>query len=243
MIKKSVLLALTTTLGLFSTIARSEGWVGYMNVFDNNAGAKGGYIFGNAWALGDLKTTVAVSNTGTYLGDQLVLEPNFNTYANALGGNDADRAFWTNSTNGGATAGLAGNKFMEANTFVETATISTSSASFAGTVDSYTLAGGYSAVAFIKVLNPNNGWSLDVYETSNLVSGATFNLSADLTTHQGKILQLGFSVSGLNANADNGSLGNATVTVAAPIPEPSAYSAFAGLAAAGLALGLRRKRR
>lgn len=228
MIKKSALLALATTLGLFATSARSEGWVGYMNVFDNNAGAQGGYVFGSGWGLGDLKTTVAVSNTGTYQGDQLVLEPNFNTY------NAAD-GFWAN--------GAAGNKFMEANTFVETASISTTSAAFSGTIDSYTLASGYTAVAFIKVLNPSNGYSQDVFQTSNLVSGSTFNLTADLTAHQGKILQLGFMVSGLNANPAGGSLGSATVTVAAaPIPEPSTYTAFVGLAAAGLAVGLRRKR-
>ncbi len=229
MTKKSVLLALTTALGLFASTARAEGWVGYMNVFDNNAGAPGGYIFGNPWGLADLKTTVAVSNTGTYLGDKLVLEPNFNTYA------DNNDGFWRN--------GLFGNKFMEANTFVETASINTASASFAGTIDSYTLAGGYSAVAFIKVLNPSNSYSLDVYQTANLISGSTFNLAADLSAHQGKILQLGFSVSGLNANAANGSLGSVAVTVGAPIPEPSTYSALVGLAAAGLAVGLRRKRR
>ncbi len=192
--------------------------------------------------FGDLKTTVAVSNTGTYQGDQLVLEPNFNTYSNSLSGNDADRAFWTNSTDGGVTAGSAGNKFMEANTFVETASISTASAAFSGTVNSNTLAGGYTAIAFIKVLNPSNGYSQDVFQTANLVSGSTFNVTADLTAHQGKLLQLGFMVSGLNANPA-ASPGSATVTVAAaPIPEPSTYTAFVGLAAAGLAVGLRRKR-
>lgn len=243
MIKKTTLLALATSLGLFATSARSEGWIGYMNVFDNNGGSQGGYIFGSGWGVSDLKTTVAVSNTGTYNGDQLVLEPNFNTYANSLAGGEADRAFWTNSTDGGVTAGAAGNKFMEANTFVETASISTASTSFSGTIDSYTLAGGYTAQAFIKVLNPNNGYSTDVFQTANLVSGSSFNLSADLSAHQGKLLQLGFMVSGLNANPGGPSLGNVTVTTAAaPIPEPSTYSAFVGLVAAGIALGLRRKR-
>jgi len=228
MIKKTTLLALSTTLGLFATIARSEGWTGYMNVFENNGGSQGNYAWGSPWGVSDLKTTVAVSNTGTYIGDQLVLEPNFNVY------NAAD-GYWAN--------GAAGNKFMEANTFVETASISTASASFSGTIDSYTLAGGYTAIAFIKVLNPFNGYSLDVFQTANLISGASFNLSADLASHQGKILQLGFAVSGLNANPAGPSLGNVTVTTtAAPIPEPSTYSAFFGLTAAGMALGLRRKR-
>lgn len=227
MTKKSSLLALLSILGLFSVTARAEGWVGYMNVFDNNAGSAGGYIFGSGWGLPDLKTTVSVSNTGTYLGDQLILEPNFNTYS-------ASDGFWAN--------GLVGNKFMEANTFVETASISTNSASFSGSVDSYTLASGYSAAAFIKVLNPANGYSLDVFQTWNLASGSTFNLSADLSAHQGKILQLGFMVSGLNANPAGPALGSATVTVASAIPEPSSYAMVFGLVAGCSALGRRRRR-
>lgn len=241
MTKKSYLLALLSILGLVSATARAEGWVGYMNVFNNNAGSAGGYIFGSGWGLPDLKTTVSVSNAGTYLGDQLILEPNFNTYANSLGGNDGDRAFWTNSTNDGVTAGSSGNKFMEANTFVETSSISTNSASFSGSIDSYTLAGGYTAAAFIKVLNPANGYSLDVFQTWDLASGSTFNLSADLTAHQGKILQLGFMVSGLNANPAGPGLGSAIVTVASAIPEPSSYAMVSGLVACGAALGRRRR--
>ena len=232
MLKKLSLVGLLSVAGLFSNSALAEGWVGYMNVFDNNAGSQGGYVFGSGWGLGDLKTTVGVSNTGTYQGDLLVLEPNFNTYSNSLNGNDNDRAFWTNSTDNGVTAGAAGNKFMEANTFVETASISTASAAFSGTVNSNTLAGGYTAIAFIKVLNPSNGYSQDVFQTANLVSGLTFNVTADLTAHQGKLLQLGFMVSGLNANPA-GSYGSATVTVdAAAIPEPSSFA----LIGAGIAL-------
>lgn len=243
--KKSSLLAPVSLLGLLLTSsAYSEGWIGYVNVFANNAGSQGGYIFGSSWGVTDLKSTVAVSNTGTYLGDQLVLEPNFNTYVNSLAGNDADRAFWTNSTDGGATPGAAGNKFLEANTFVETPSISTNSVNFAGVVNSYTLAAGYDAAAFIKVLNPLTGYSLDVFQTYDLASGGSFNLSADLSAHQGKILQLGFMVGGLNANPANGDLGNVTVTIAAAaIPEPSSYAATFGLMAGGLALGLRRRRR
>lgn len=241
MLKKLSLVGLLSVAGLFSNSALAEGWVGYMNVFDNNAGAQGGYVFGSGWGLGDLKTTVAVSNTGTYHGDQLVLEPNFNTYSNSLSGNDADRAFWTNSTDGGVTAGSAGNKFMEANTFVETASISTASAAFSGTIDSYSLAGGYSAIAFIKVLNPFNGYSQDFIQTANLVTGSTFNLTADLTAHQGKILQQGFMVSGLNANPA-GMSGSAVVTVAAAaIPEPSSF-ALIGAGIALFAASTRRRR-
>ena len=230
MLKKLSLVGLLSVAGLFSNSALAEGWVGYMNVFSNNAGSPGGFVFGSGWELADLKTTVAVSNTGTCQGDQLVLEPNFNAY-------NATDSFWA--------AGAAGNKFMEANTFVETASISTAStdsAAFSGTIDSNTLVGGYSAIAFIKVLNPLNNYSLDVFESANLVSGSTFNLTADLSAHQGKLLQLGFMVSGLNANPAAGSYGSATVTVdGASIPEPSSF-ALIGAGIALFAASTRRRR-
>ncbi len=222
---------------------RADGWVGYMNVFNNNAGTAGGYVFGSGWGLADLKTTLTNDAAGTIFGDQLQLEPNFNTYANSLGGNDGDRAFWTNSIDGGVTPGAAGNKFMEANTFVETNPITTASASFQGTIDSYTLASGYTALAFIKVLNPGNGYSTDLFTSYDLASGSSFAVTADLSAHQGKLLQMGFVVSGVNANPSGPALGSALVTVtAAAVPEPASFAAvFGGLSIAFA--GLRRRRR
>lgn len=207
---------------------RADGWIGYMNVFNNNAGTAGGWVFGNGWGLADLKTTVTNDAAGTIFGDQLQLEPNFNTY------NAAD-SFWAN--------GALGNKFMEANTFVETNPITTASASFQGTIDSYTLASGYTAQAFIKVLNPANSYSTDLFNTYDLASGSAFLVTADLSAHQGKLLQMGFVVSGLNANPSGPALGNALVTVtAAAVPEPASFAAiFGGLSIAFA--GLRRRRR
>ncbi len=230
-------------LGLVTPSLRADGWFGYMNVFNNNAGTAGGWVFGSGWGLGDLKTTVTNDAPSTIFGDQLRLEPNFNTYANSLGGNNADRDFWTNSIDGGVTAGPSGNKFMEANTIVETNPINFPSASFHGTIDSYTLASGYTAQAFIKVLNPGNGYSTDLFNTYDLSSGSFYTITADLAAHQGKLLQMGFVVSGVNANPSGPALGSALVTVTATaIPEPSSFAAlFGGLSAAFA--GLRRRRR
>lgn len=229
--------------GLLASSLRADGWFGYMNVFNNAGGTAGDYVFGSGWGLADLKTTITADVPGTIFGDQLRLEPNYNAYANSLNGSNEDRAFWTNSSNGGVTAGALGNKFMEANTIVESANIGVSSASFHGIIDGYTLASGYTAQAFIKVLNPGNGYSTDLFNTYDLANGSYFTINADLSAHQGKLLQMGFVVSGVNANPSGADLGSALVTVTATaIPEPSSFAAiFGGLSAAFA--GLRRRRR
>ncbi|MEX2381338.1 MAG: PEP-CTERM sorting domain-containing protein [Opitutales bacterium] len=229
--KKIFLAALLSVAGLFSATAHADGWLFHMNVFENDAGSPGAFQFGSGWAPADMKTTLLQSNVGTYFGDQLRLEPNFNTYANAVASGDpGELAYWTDGAGGG-------NKFMEANTYIEVGTIATPTASFSGTVDSYTLDSAYDGLAFIKVLNPATGWSLDLFETYDLSLLGSFALSADLSAHQGKVLQYGFLVSGLNANPDD-ILGNADVSV---IPEPSTYAAiFGGLALLG-ALAYRRR--
>ena len=237
MLKKLSLVGLLSVAGLFSSSALADGWQGYMNVFATGTGIVGdGYQFGSGWGLADVRTTIVTDVGGTTIGDQLRLEPNYNTYANSPGD-----AYWRN--NGGA--GPLGNKFMEANTFVETGSIVAPSVNFSGTVDSYTLASEFTAVAFIKVLNPGNGFSIDVFETFNLNSGAQFSLNADLSTHAGKILQLGYAVYGTNANPANENInGSVLVTVApaAAIPEPSSF-ALIGAGIVGLFAASSRRRR
>lgn len=230
---------------LVSPSAFAGNWIGYMNWFLNSGtapvGAQGAYQNGSFWGVPDIKTTVVTSNPGTIIGDQLILEPNYNTYTNSLAGTNGDREYWTNSSDGGVTAGPYGNKWMDANTFEETASIAVPSYTFQGTVTANSLNTSlYTAEAFIKVLDPLAGFATVLNNRVALPSSGAFSLTSDLTAFQGKLLQVGFAMNGLNANiADAGTNGSVSVTV---VPEPST---IAGLATAGmcaLAVGLRRRR-
>ena len=234
-------LAIAAVLAIAATTASAGNWVGYMNVFQNASGTEGAYIFGSGWGVPDLATTVVTSNPGTINGDELVLRPNFNTYTDSLGGSNADRAFWTNSSNGGATPGPLGNKWMNASTLVETGTLSQASYTLAGSVTSNSLNTSlYTAKAFIKVIDPNNGYAIVLNDQVTLPASGPFVVTSNLTPYQGLTLQVGFSMDGLNANpADAVSYGSVGVSV---VPEPSTYAllAFGGCAAAALRRRIRR---
>jgi hypothetical protein len=210
-------------------VASAGNWTGYMNVFFNSSGSQGGYIFGSSWGVSDLKTTISNSNAGTIIGDQLVLQPNFNTYADSLAGTNADRAFWTNSSDGGVTPGPLGNKWLNASTYEETASIAVPSYTFSGNVTSNTLNTGlYTAKAFIKVLDPGAGYSTVLNDSVTLPASGPFIVTSNLSLYQGKLLQVGFSMDGLNANpADAVSYGSVGVSIAA-VPEPSTWAMAAG---------------
>ena len=239
--RSSAFLALAAVLAISATTASAGDWTGYMNVFQNAAGSQGAYIFGSGWGVSDLKTTISNSSAGTIIGDQLVLQPNFNTYADSLGGTNGDRLFWTNSSDGGATPGPLGNKWMNASTYSETASLAVPSYTLAGTVTSNSLNTSlYTAKAFIKVLDPNNGYATVLNDQVTLPASGPFVVTSNLTPYQGLLLQVGFSMDGLNANpADAVSYGSVGVSI---VPEPSTYAllAFGGFAAAALRRRIRR---
>jgi hypothetical protein len=215
------LCCMAAAMTLASTAVRADGWIGWMNVFNNASGSQGSFVFGQSWGVSDLKTTVTTSNPGTIVGDQLTLQPNFNAYAN----NPGD-AFWRD--NGGA--GPNGNKWMEANTYAETNPIAVTSYTLQGTVDANDLDTNlYSAEAFIKVLDPGAGFATVLNDRVALPASGPFVVTSDLSLYQGKLLQVGFTMNGLNANpANEVAFGSVAVTV---VPEPSSL----GLAAIGLA--------
>ena len=175
------------------TVSGSSAWIGYANVFGLDGTS---YEFGSGWGLADVKSVV---NIGT---NSVTLYPNFNTYANAV--TPTDIAYWRN--------GSIGNKIFEGNTFVENAALAGQVLTFSGNVVSNTLASGYTAVAFIKGLNPATGYSADVNVSVPLVSGQAFTVTTTTAIPAGLIVQYGFTIKGLNGNpANEVALGNVVV--------------------------------
>ena len=81
-----------------------------MSWFDKNVdGTKGGYLNGNY--LGNRESSAS------YVDDTITLSPNTNAKRDIA--DDAGRAYWSNSPDGGITAGPDGNKWMEASYFLE----------------------------------------------------------------------------------------------------------------------------
>lgn len=199
------------------TVDVNATWLGYMNVSDNPADGTpncGGFCFGSPWAIPDLQTVIGATN--------IILQPNYNGYANSLGGSDADRDYWTNSSDGGVTAGPLGNKIMEASTFVEPgAGFNGQDLTFTGNVDTNNLGGNWTAEYFIKALDPGAGFSdaLSGAYVITLPASGVFSVTvtgAELTP--GLIIQYGFRIYGINANPAN-EVANGSVVV-----EPVALS-------------------
>ena len=178
------------------TVDETKEWKGYMSV-TNPSGANDG--FADFWEFDKLKSSF---NSGN-----IVLQPNFSTYSAALTQDNAARAYWTNSSDGGVTAGPLGAKMMQATSFVEPgATFNGKDLTFQGTINANTLSSDYTAKFFIKALDPSNGYS-DVFngeKIMDLPASGDFSVSAtadELAT--GLIIQYGFEIIGLNANPDD----------------------------------------
>ncbi|MEY3000354.1 MAG: hypothetical protein RL648_568 [Verrucomicrobiota bacterium] len=194
-----------SVLGQFNaTVDPNANWVGYMNVF-NLPSNGGGYVFGDSWGTADLP-----ANFGAGV---LTLGPNTNTY-------NPNDAFWVDATTG------AGNKSLEANFFVEDPGLRGQTVNFSGTVQSNTLTQDYTAIAIIKVLDANAGYSLAFSDSAPLVAG-NFNLSLQIPAGTNYIPQYGFQVVGPNAPSGHG-FGSVVVTA---VPEPSTVALLGGLGA------------
>jgi hypothetical protein len=205
-------------------------WKGFMNVFENDNGAQGTYLFGSDWGTTDLRANAQGGDTTI-----LDLRPNTNAYADSLRGTEADRVYWTNSDDGGATPGPDGNKWLEASYFLEAPDDNTAwngkRLTFSGTISNFTLNNRYSTVAFIKTLDVDDGYATVQNEVFSITSTGDFELSLDI--QEGNyVAQMGFTMSGLNANPNTDwglvELKNLEATVV--VPEPSTYALLAGFA-------------
>ncbi len=192
------------------TVDPGFNWIGYMNVFElpENGGA---YVFGSAWGLPALPATF--NSLGV-----LQLGPNTNTYT-------PGDSFWVQPDGDG-------NKWMDANVYVEDTTLLGDTLTFSGRTIENSLASPYTSQAFIKVLDANAGYATVAAVYAPLVTGDHFSISLAIDNVAGYIPQFGFVTDGPNANPDL-DLGRVRV-----VPEPT--SLLLGLVFAG-AFILRRR--
>ncbi|GMV27489.1 MAG: hypothetical protein AMXMBFR58_35200 [Phycisphaerae bacterium] len=195
------------------TVDSSATWYGYMNVFELPSNG-GGYLWGSPWGLADLPAS--------FTGDVLRLGPNTNTY-------QPGDLYWVNPDG-------SGNKWMNANIYGESNAIINETVNFSGHTLLNSLVSGYESRAFIKVLDPSQGWATILSVFAPLSTGNDFNLSLAIPNTAGLFTQWGFETNGANANpATVDQLGHVEV---GPIPAPASL-ALVGLG--GLVAGRRRR--
>ena len=179
--------------------------IGRMDVFgldEFNEPNFNDYLFGSAWGLADVKSTVGASS--------IVLEANYNTYANNPG-----NAYWRNN----AGAGPAGNKWMVATTLkdVPATVFPDDLCNFQAELTDYTFDSGYTVRAFITGFNAD--YTTQFKLTSQpLNAGSVVDLEFD--TSGWVRIQYGFEVQGINANPD---FPAGSATVVANVVPPIVY--------------------
>jgi hypothetical protein len=151
---------------------------GYMNVYSLPS-AGGGYLFGNAWAVKDLRAQFTGSTSVT-------LSPCYVA--------DSGTYWYTPSGRPGAT----GNKVMEANVYGQAdGTYAGQSVKFSGTVPSYTLQGGsngWNVKAFIRDFNAD--YSSCNEQTVPISSTGAFSITLNTVNDPTRHVQWGLQVKG-----------------------------------------------
>jgi hypothetical protein len=181
-------------------------WLGWMNVFELN----GTHLWGSGWGTADLPATFGGDGV-------LTLAPNSIN-------DPAD--YWYI---GGGGPGAAGNKIMEANFYQEwnpsadpVNNLAGQIVTFEYTVGVNTLTSAHSAKAFIKVLDPDNGWATIHTEFGDLTPG-TKSISLTVDSIANPVTQVGFVFTGVNVwITDVDPYGLVTI-----VPEPASMALLA----------------
>jgi hypothetical protein len=206
--------------GITLTVDPNAPWQGFMNVFEIDRSeavpTRGGFVFGSGWGFNDL--TASFNDIGTLtLGVNTIGDPN---------------EFWYQNTSGTAQdpqnpggPGQLGNKWMDANGFVQftnDASLTGTSLTFTGIVQSNSFTANHTATAFIRDFAPDFS---SFEEATVALTPGVFSVSLDTVEGEGRHIQIGFNVGGENVwITDAPAFGNVQV---AAIPEPSSLALLA----------------
>ena len=171
------------------TVATSQEWNAYVNAYNVSDDA---YAFGFAYTVSDLRATPTTTS--------MTLEPN--------------TAIWTaNATDAGwfdqGAATQTANKYIEALSYIEDATLANEELTFSGNISVSDLGDGYTVVAFIKTLT--SSYSTVAYKTADISSTGDFTITATADEMSQAVIQYGFSVTGPLADPADTSLGSVVV--------------------------------
>lgn len=209
-----------------------NGPSGAVNAYENNGGSLGTWLWWSSWGVPDLQAITVDDRT-------FELAPNISAYAGAVAnGTPYEINYWTDSPDGGQTPGDDGNKFLEALTLFEIASITNgeSGAVFSFDVDAFDLDSRYYLEGFVQVLDPSQDYAAIIKDFVAITNTGTHELSItiDPQVNYGMVLQAGWMMRGLNANPAATNWGSATVKATAlaadvgdtspPNPDPMTFA-------------------
>jgi len=201
----------------------SKTWNGYMNVFNLDRSTPGlptkdSFQFGSGWGFADL--VFGFSSSTLSLGVNNIGDPDPYWYI------------------GGGGPGKLGNKWMDANGYVEVndGTLSGINLTFSGNVLSNTFTPNHTARVFIRDFAPDFS---SVVESSAVLGSGAFSISLATINAPGRHVQYGFNVQGENVwVTDIAPFGKVQIQA---VPEPSSLLALTSIGAIGL-MSRRRRR-
>ena len=176
------------------TVATSQAWNAYVNAFNVSDDQ---FAFGFSYTVSDLRATPTATS--------MTLEPN-----TAIWTAEATNAGWFDQ--GAATQ--TANKYIEALSYIEDASLANEELTFSGNVSVSDLGDGYAVVAFIKTLT--SGYSTVAYKTADISSTGDFTVTASADEMSQAVIQYGFAVTGPLADPADTSLGSVVVGTEAP---------------------------